>query len=100
VVKQRLLSAMLQDVGEHAAASAAAGGFDRKEAGISRKALRLDEQGWKELADAAKRWAKELETIDKAVRKRAGAADEAADAGVIVMLYEAAPLAATRRPRR
>ena len=98
VVKQRLLSAMLQEAGEHAAASAAAGGFDRREAGISRHAVKLDAQGWKELAEASKRWAKELQAIDKGARKRVG--DDADDAGVIVMTYEAAPVAGARRGRR
>jgi DNA-binding transcriptional ArsR family regulator len=112
VVKQRLLSAMLQQAGEYAASSAAAGGFDRKDAAITRHALKLDEEAWKELAAAAKRWLKEMETIESAARKRIGKDDEhkALDVGMILMLFEAVPFSeagatkkassAARRARR
>ena len=46
VAKQRLLGSMLRQIGEYANASAAAGGFDRDDANISRLSLRLDERGW------------------------------------------------------
>ena len=112
VVKQRLLSAMLQQAGEYAASSAAAGGFDRKDAAITRHGLKLDEEGWKALASAAKRWLKEMETIETAARKRVGKADphDALDVGMILMLFEAVPFSesgatkkgspAARRSRR
>ena len=54
VAKQRLLSAMLRQIGEYANGSAAAGGFDRDDANISRLALKLDERGWKKLAAATR----------------------------------------------
>jgi DNA-binding transcriptional ArsR family regulator len=92
VVKQRLLSAMLQQAGEYAASSAAAGGFDRKEAAIARHGLTLDEKGWQELAKAAKRWQAEMEKIEKDAKGRIGkAADAGFDVGLILMLFEAAP---------
>jgi DNA-binding transcriptional ArsR family regulator len=100
IVKQRLLGAMLQQAGEYAAASAAAGGFDRKDATIERRALKLDEQGWKDLAAAAKRWLKEADTIASASGKRAGKGEPpaAVDVGMILMLFEAAPFAEAKRP--
>ena len=64
VAKQRLLSAMLRQIGEYANGSAAAGGFDRDDANISRIALKLDERGWKKLAAASKKWLAEVQKIE------------------------------------
>ena len=71
VAKQRLLGAMLRQIGEYANASAAAGGFDRADANISRIALKLDEKGWKQLAAASKKWLAEVQKIEDGVQKRA-----------------------------
>ena len=54
VAKQRMLSAMLQQIGEYVTGSAAAGGFDRAEAHMTRNSLRLDERGWQQLATATR----------------------------------------------
>ena len=93
VVKQRLLSAMLQQAGEYSASSAAAGGFDRNDAVITRHALKLDEKGWQELAKAAKRWLEEMDKIEKASKARTSKDDPhgAFDVGLILMLFEAVP---------
>ena len=64
VAKQRLLSSMLRQIGEYANGSAAAGGFDRDDANISRIALKLDERGWKKLAAASKKWLAEVQRIE------------------------------------
>ena len=45
VAKQRLLTAMLQQIGEYTSMSAAAGGFDRPDAHITRTPLRLEDRG-------------------------------------------------------
>ena len=70
VAKQRLLTAMLQQIGEYTANSAAAGGFDRPDAHITRTPLKLDEKGWTELAEASKEWLREVARIEAAARKR------------------------------
>src|SRR3954452_14758237 len=53
MAKQAAVGASLQTIDEYARASAAAGGFDRADAHLSRLRMELDEQGWRELAEAA-----------------------------------------------
>jgi DNA-binding transcriptional ArsR family regulator len=100
VDKQRMLSAMLQQVGQFVSASAAAGGFDRTESRITRSSMRLDERGWAELAEATKRWLAEADGIEEEARARLGddrGADghgngrAAVDVGLVLMLFEAMP---------
>jgi DNA-binding transcriptional ArsR family regulator len=95
IVKQRLLSAMLQQAGEYTANAAAAGGFDRKDAAITRHALKLDERGWKELARASKRWIKEMDAIETEAQSRLSEGDPhgSLDIGLVLMLFEAVPFA-------
>jgi DNA-binding transcriptional ArsR family regulator len=103
VAKQRLLSAMLRQIGEYANGSAAAGGFDRSDANISRIALKLDERGWKKLAAANKKWLAEVQRIEEDVRKRAAKAGdehELIDVGLVILLFEALPLSEAPAPRR
>jgi hypothetical protein len=101
VAKQRLLSAMLRQIGEYANGSAAAGGFDRDDANISRIALKLDERGWKKLAAASKKWLAEVQKIEDDVRKRAskpGDEHDLIDVGLVVLLFEALPLSEAATP--
>jgi DNA-binding transcriptional ArsR family regulator len=93
VAKQRVLGATLRQIGEYANASAAAGGFDRSDANVSRLSLRLDEKGWEQLAAASKKWLAEVEKIEAGVAKRLkGPADEEelTDVGLVLMLFEGA----------
>jgi DNA-binding transcriptional ArsR family regulator len=113
VAKQRMLSAMLQQIGEYATGSAAVGGFDRPDAHITRTALDLDEQGWGQLATATKRWLGDVDRIEEAARKRLAQRQHPDEArlsvGLVIMLFEALPFSrrsaaqergarATRRP--
>ena len=96
IAKQRMLSAMLQQIGEYVTGSAAAGGFDRPEAHMTRTTLRLDEQGFQELATASREWLDETQRIEAAAAKRIAAAngdgqDAAVETGVVVMLFEGRP---------
>ena len=103
VAKQRLLSAMLRQIGEYANGSAAAGGFDRDDANISRIALKLDERGWKKLAAASKKWLAEVQKIEAEVGKRAakpGDEHDLIDVGLVVLLFEALPLSEAATPSR
>ena len=54
IVKQAAVGAALQTVDDYARASAAAGGFDRAEAHLSRTNLRLDAKGWQQAARRAR----------------------------------------------
>jgi DNA-binding transcriptional ArsR family regulator len=98
VAKQRLLGAMLQQSGEYASRSAAAGGFDRADAHITRTALKLDERGWTELTEAAKDWLRAVARIEAAagrrLARRRGEHVEPLDVGLVIMLFEALPFSA------
>ena len=79
VAKQRMLTAMLRQIGEYVNGSAAVGGFDRADANASRLALRLDERGWKQMARATKKWLAEVDRIQAQADERHprdGAADD------------------------
>jgi len=99
VAKQRMLSAMLQQIGQYVTASAAAGGFDRAEAHMTRRSLQLDDRSFAELAAATRRWLEEAEEIGAAagerLAQRAGNDGDddapAVDAGLVVMLCEGRP---------
>jgi DNA-binding transcriptional ArsR family regulator len=100
--KQRMLSAMLQQAGDYAAGSAAAGGFDRADAVITRHSLQLDERGWKDLTKLARKFLADMDKIEGRAQKRleAGESGEALDVGVILMAFEALPLSGHPPPER
>lgn len=95
VAKQRMLSAMLQQIGQYVTSSAAAGGFDDADAHMTRVSLRLDDRGFKQLAAASRKWLREAERIEEAAAARldrcsdADGPDEAVEAGLVVMVFEA-----------
>jgi DNA-binding transcriptional ArsR family regulator len=99
VAKQRMLSAMLQQIGQYVTASAAAGGFDRAEAHMTRRSLELDDRAFAELAAATRRWLEEAEAIGAAAAERLAeharndgdGSATAIDAGLVVMLCEGRP---------
>jgi DNA-binding transcriptional ArsR family regulator len=102
VAKQRLLTAMLQQIGEYTSNAAAIGGFDRADAHITRTALQLDERAWTELAAATKKWLGDVRRIEDGARKRierSASPHHAVDAGLVIMLFEALPFTAAS-PRR
>lgn len=95
IVKQAAVGAALQTVDEYARASAAAGGFDRGEAHLTRSNLRLDEKGWQAAAKACEKLLTELARVEDAAGKRLARnprSEEASDAGVVVMLFDAVKL--------
>lgn len=102
VAKQRMLSAMLQQISDYAGRSAAAGGFDRADAHITRTALKLDEQGWRNLAQLTKRWlqdvaALEEEAVARIAREPAHDPDPL-DVGLVIMLFQALPFSRSAAP--
>ena len=90
--RAQLLFPLLQQMAEYANRAARAGGFDRSDSGFTRWTLKVDEEGWGELADSVKRW------IDQAVAIEARAAERAGDsfhAGLVLLLFEALPFSDT-----
>lgn len=98
IVKQAAVGATLQTVDDYARASAAAGGFDRTEAQLTRANLRLDEKGWKQAAKAHEKLLAALGRIEEGSAKRLAAdlhAPGAADAALVMMLFDAVRLSQT-----
>jgi DNA-binding transcriptional ArsR family regulator len=95
IVKQAAVGAALQTVDDYARASAAAGGFDRGEAHLTRTNLRLDEKGWAAAAKACEKLLADLAKVEDAVSRRLARdphAEGASDAAIVVMLFEAIKL--------
>jgi predicted transcriptional regulator len=106
IVKQAAVGAKLQTVDDYARASAAAGGFDRDEARLTRTRLRLDAKGWQAAAKACEKLRGELERVEQAASKRLAkdpGAEGTSDAALVVMLFEAVkltkPVGTSRPPR-
>jgi DNA-binding transcriptional ArsR family regulator len=95
IVKQAAVGAALQTVDDYARASAAAGGFDRGEAHLSRTNLRLDAKGWQQAARACEKLLADLDKIEDAAAKRLEKnphAEGAGDAAVVLLLFESVKL--------
>jgi DNA-binding transcriptional ArsR family regulator len=95
IVKQAAVGAALQTVEDYARASAAAGGFDRGEAHLSRTNLRLDAKGWQQAAKAFEKLLADLNRIEEAVEKRLARdphAEGTSDAAAVLLLFEAVRL--------
>jgi DNA-binding transcriptional ArsR family regulator len=92
ISKQALISSALAQAGEYATRSATAGGFDRLDAFAGRVALRLDEQGWTELAEAVKQLRIKALDIERLSQERLSDTDESSlDVGLVLLLFEALP---------
>jgi hypothetical protein len=92
IAKQAMIGATLQQAGEYATRSAAAGGFDRADALAARLPVQLDAEGWNALSARAKEWIEEAQAIQAASEERLAASGEApVDAGLVMLLFEAQP---------
>lgn len=101
IAKQAAVGATLQTVDDYARASAAAGGFDRAEAHLSRTSMRLDAKGWQAAEKACQKLLAELGRIEEAAGKRIEkdpSAADVSDAAAVVMLFEAIRLSGEEPP--
>ena len=97
ISKQRLLTALIAKATDYATRSAAAGGFDAKEAHISTNALKLDQKGWDALAKESKKWLAKAEQIERESAERLApdaSESETTTVGLTLMLFEALPFSA------
>lgn len=96
ISKQRLLTALIARANDYATRSAAAGGFDAKEAHISTEALKLDREGLEQLAQESKKWLARAHEIERESVARTGE-DRPAElsVGLTLMLFEALPFSAS-----
>ncbi|MDE3129989.1 MAG: helix-turn-helix transcriptional regulator [Acidobacteriota bacterium] len=95
ITKQRQLTALIARATDYASRSAAAGGFDAKQAQIATDALKLDREGWEQLALECRRWLARAQEIERESAARTGEDPEALLAvGLTLMLFEALPFSA------
>jgi len=101
VSKQRLLTALLARASDYASRSAAAGGFDAKDAHISTNALKLDAKGWAQLAKESKKWLAKAEQIEREAAERIEAdRGSVMHVGLNIMVFEALPFSAEAPARK
>jgi DNA-binding transcriptional ArsR family regulator len=101
IAKQAAVGSSMQVIDEYARASAAAGGFDRADAHVSRRIVRLDAQGFAELSEACARLLEQASAIEAAAAERidpAAHAEDVVDAGLCLLLFEAARLTQAAAP--
>lgn len=94
VAKQAIVSASLDQVAEQVAAAAVTGGFDRPDSHLTRSPMRLDEQGFREVAARLDALLEEFESIASAAEERLAAKDHEGEvaATAVLMLLESAPV--------
>lgn len=95
VAKQAAAGGDLDTILAYARASAAAGGFDRQDARLSRKIVKLDDKGFAQLSKACEKLVAEAEKIEAAAAQRIAKDAKQApvvEAGIGVMLFEASRL--------
>ena len=103
VAKQAFVSSFLQQVTAYTEAAAASGGFDRSDAHFTRTVAKLDAKGWAQLAKACEQLLNKNDSIEAESAKRIAKdphAEGIVDAGLVIMLFEAARLAAPEPKRR
>ena len=100
IVKQAAVGAALQTVDEYARASAAAGGFDRGEAHLTRTNLRLDAKGWRRRPRRARSCSPSSTGSRRARRSGSRRTRDRgqSDAAVVLLLFEAVKLSGRAEP--
>lgn len=94
IIKNAMISATLDQAVRYVSAAAATGGFDRRDANVSRRGMVLDKQGFAELATAAKELMDRAYNIEGESARRIAASDHEdgeINAGLVLMLFEAPP---------
>ena len=92
MAKHVMIASILSQLGQYVTQSAAAGGFDRGDAHFTRTALKLDEEGWKEMAAVTNTWLEQASDIEARSKKRIKRTGEQVfDAGLVILFFEAVP---------
>jgi DNA-binding transcriptional ArsR family regulator len=98
IFKQALIDATLNQIHDYARDSAAAGGFDRADAHVTRTALRLDAEGWQRLATLLMSVLEDVARIEEDVTRRLASGEarecDLEDIGLVIMLFQALPFSA------
>ena len=91
IAKQTAIGSSLQLIDDYARVSAAAGGFDRPEAHLSRTRVCLDDKGWEQLCGVTLKYVERVEKIESAALQRLAGrphAEAPSEATVVVMNFE------------
>ena len=90
VVKRAVLGAVLGEIGNQASAAAEAGGFEGREAHLSRSPVTLDQEGWTQLAAELDALTARIERIasESHERLQGNGEDDARTATVALMLFQ------------
>jgi DNA-binding transcriptional ArsR family regulator len=93
VIKERMVAAVLEEIGEYVTRAAATGGFNRENAWLSRSRLVLDEEAWDVLAVKLAELHEMVENLQKQSAKRLKRSDHAGErrAGLVMMLFDSLP---------
>ena len=98
IFKQALIDATLNQIHDYARDSAAAGGFDRADAHVTRTALRLDAEGWQQLAALLMSVLGDVAEIEQGVAQRLASGEgrecDLEDVGLVIMMFQALPFSA------
>lgn len=102
IVKQAAIRAALGQVSRLVNRAALAGGFERSNMHLSRTPMRLDEQGWNQLAEKFDELLAECKQIsaESAERVASGAHGEEISGAAVLMLFEADAAASAHPARR
>ena len=93
IVKNAMVRSALGDIARSVNAAAALGGFNRADAHLLRTHLTLDEQGWRELADALMELDARARTIEAESDERLRKTDHEGErrSTLVTMLFEGVP---------
>lgn len=95
IVKQAMIGATLGQIHQYVSGSAAAGGFDRTDALVTRTALSLDAKGWEQLARLCRKVLKDVARIEEGVAQRQRgkgvSEDDLEHVGLVLMMFQALP---------
>jgi hypothetical protein len=95
VSKQRVLTGFLESAHEYATRSAAAGGFDDSDAHFTTTRMKLDVEGWSQIAKLSKLWLEEVAAVEAdAAARIASDPHSAIDAGLVIQFFKAVPFSA------
>jgi DNA-binding transcriptional ArsR family regulator len=93
IVKHAMIGAALAPLGRMVNDAAVAGGFSRREAHLSRTALTLDDEGWREVSDLLVGMFDKLAAIEQdSVERLAGGDAEPSHSTVVLMNFESPPV--------
>jgi DNA-binding transcriptional ArsR family regulator len=93
LIKERMVAALLEDIGGSVTQAAGTGGFDRHNAHLSRTRLVLDEEAWDVLAAKLEEVLELVDDLQAESTRRLKAADHEGErsSGLVMMLFESLP---------